>query len=170
MPNNTRTIEDLESPEHINWHQREWLAERIGWGAIAAVLAAALLGLLGSGPLSSRRDASTDGALAVEYEGIHRRAAPARLKIHFTPANGKQEQQLAISKSFSDAATIEQIVPEPVVIHERPGELLFTLKSDDASESAEVTIHYRYQQFGSFAHEVRIAGKESLVIRQWVLP
>ncbi len=170
VPTNPRTIEDLESPEHLRCQRLEWLAERIGWGAIFAVVGAALLGLLGGGPLSSRRDASADGALAVEYDAIHRNQAPARLEIHFIPAEDKQPQQLAVSKSFTQAAVIKQIVPEPVATQQRQGELLFTLRTDDASERAAVTIHYQYERFGRFAHEVRIVGHEPLAIRQWVLP
>ena len=109
-------------------------------------------------------------ALAVEYDAIHRNQAPARLEIHFTPAEDKQPPQLAVSKSFTQAAVIKQIVPEPAATQQLQAELLFRLRTDDASESAAVTIHYQYERFGRFAHEVRIVGHEPLVIRQWVLP
>ena len=95
--------------------------------------------------------------------------APARLVVHFTPSRNEREHQLALPQSFTAAAVIEQVVPEPVATENRDGQTVYTLRAR-ASESTAVILHYEYERFGRFAHELQIVGQEPVVVSQWVLP
>jgi hypothetical protein len=59
---------DLVIEQDLRFQRRTWVAQRVGWGVIACVLVAALLGLLGSGPFASRTLDSTQGGFRLEYE------------------------------------------------------------------------------------------------------
>ena len=46
---------DLEIDEDLPFQRREWFAERVAWAVMALLIAAALLGLFGTGPDRRRR-------------------------------------------------------------------------------------------------------------------
>src|SRR3712207_4138009 len=57
----TTRVGDLEVAEDLTFQRREWAAQRVGWVLLALVIAAALAGLLGRGPLSTTRRESDGG-------------------------------------------------------------------------------------------------------------
>jgi|SRR5688572_19437271 len=162
------SIADLESAEHLRHQQREWLAERIGWVAIAVILLAAMAGLLGHGPLSHRRHAGVDGLVAAEYDGIGRHHAPARLRIIVANSRPDREIEVSLPRSFLDAVQIEQIVPEPAATRDDGAEVVYSFRAGDAPHG--IIVHHQYDQIGTFRHQINSPGKQPVVIRQWVLP
>ena len=73
----------LEFPEGHGVSRAEERLHKLGWIVFAGLLLAALAGLLGPGPLSSRSK-SADPALSVEYERFLRNHAPADLRLFNT--------------------------------------------------------------------------------------
>lgn len=170
MSTSPRSIEELEDPEHLRHQRWEWLGERIGWGLIAGVLTAAIAGLVGPGPLSSRRVASGDGSLAVEYDAFQRSQAPAVLRIRVRPETLAGDLDLALSRTLTDATKLEQIVPEPVVSKLDDGQLILSFRATDLEQGEIVLYRYQYERFGSFRHRIRLAGRQPVEIQQWVFP
>ena len=178
MSNTPRSIHVLEAEDHLRHQAGEWLAERIGWGVIGTVLLAAAVGFLGPGPMSRRQHASGDRTLIVEYDAIGRALSPARLRLQIAnagrPVTGFDADapgvRVALPRSFIDATVIEHIVPEPVRTEAGVDEVVYTFGMTSADESQTVIFHSQSDEFGSFTHRVRLAGKEPAVIRQWILP
>ena len=170
MSTSPRSIEELENPEHLRHQRGEWLGERIGWGLIAAVLTAAIAGLVGPGPLSSRQVASGDGTLTVEYDAFQRSQAPAVLRIRVQPEGSAGDLDLALSRTLTDATQLEQIVPEPVVSSLDDDEVILSLRAGDLKRGEVVLYRYQYERFGSFRHRIRLAGRQPVEIQQWVFP
>ena len=84
---------DLEIAQDMTFQRRSWAVQRVGWGVVAVTIGAALLGLLGSGPLS-RSTAVAPGAFAVEYERFVRELVAAeRAPIHAFEAGGKRDAE-----------------------------------------------------------------------------
>ena len=58
---------DLEVGQDLDFQRREWAVQRVGWGAMALVILAALLGLFGSsGPLSRAATNAADDLVRLE--------------------------------------------------------------------------------------------------------
>ena len=68
----------LELDEDPAFLRAQWRAERIGWLGIGLIILAALLALLGRGPLGQRT--VTRGPLRVHYDAVMRRSAPGLIR------------------------------------------------------------------------------------------
>jgi hypothetical protein len=95
MPGVTR-IGDLEIQQDLNYQRREWRIQRLGWVVMRLVILAALLGLLGNGPLSKASVTATDGSLRLDYHRCWHYRNPMTLEIH---APGGATDQAALLDS-----------------------------------------------------------------------
>ena len=75
----------LEVHEDMRLVRRSWVVQRIGWGVMAALLLAALLGLFGTGPLSRATATAPGGAVTLDYDRFGRYLGPATLLIRVGP-------------------------------------------------------------------------------------
>ena len=162
------TIHELENATNTSHQRREWWIERFGWIAILLTIGAALLGLLGPGPLSSKRITNADGSLAVEFNAVEHYEAPGALRIR-AQLTGAEELRLVISRSFSDNVTAESIVPRPVSVEALDDDVIYTF-SVSSSAPAAVMYRYRYDDFDVFDHRIAVDGGEPIAFRQYVLP
>ena len=58
----------LEIDDNADLHQIEWRIQRAGWLIWGVIIAAGLLGLLGSGPISSATATGADDSLSIDYD------------------------------------------------------------------------------------------------------
>src|SRR5215472_7278598 len=87
--------------EDMRFQVRSWIAERAGWIVLAALIAVALTGALGLGPLADARSESVDRSLSVQYERFQR--ITRLTKFTFTlPAAGTNLALLRLSPLFQD--------------------------------------------------------------------
>jgi hypothetical protein len=165
----TRSIE-LDDPDSLRLQSREWIAERIGWVLIAAALLAAVLGLLGPGPLSHRYASSSDGRLSVEYYSIQRHEAPAELIIRLPDVQRQDEIRLAVSREFTDRITTESITPEPERIEMQGERLVYHVAAADSGGEAVVVVRYRNTAMGRLRYEVALEDGPVVSISHFVCP
>lgn len=171
MSSDESSLRDLESPQALRTQRIEWIAERLGWLLIAAVVLAGLLGLLGRGPLSHTRRTSSDGAIVVEYHALERYHAPTQLLVRLRDeARASPQVRLAVSRRFADATTEESIVPRPILVESRGDELIYTLRISDIDEQGAILIRYEHDTFGSLPYHVRIDGQSEVPVSQFVFP
>ncbi len=176
MPEELGSTLDLESPSQKKIVEREWVAERIGWFVLAAFVIAALLGLLGPGPLSRCRSTSPDKTLTVEYYSIQRYSAPAELHIHLTALDEREEVvRLRFKRSFTDHTTIEKIVPEPTVTEARGDWIIYSFRMSDLNPGGLIHFRYQHDSFGFLKHGLGIVEVDNtegaaVAITQFVLP
>lgn len=97
------------------FQRRNWLAERVAWVCLAALLLAAALGVFGSGVLARAHKATDSGALTADYEQALRRDAPATLTVTLgSPAEPLPSQTtLSIEGDLLTRAHIDRITPQP---------------------------------------------------------
>lgn len=167
MPAQT-SIAELESPDKITHQRREWLIERLGWGVIAAILAAGLLGALGPGLLGTREATSSDGALRAKYSLVERYDAPNVLELWLTPET--TNHTLEFSRSFMDSITVEQFVPPPASSTSRSGKIALQFHTETDTTEHKVVCRYKHNHFGLLKYEIGLAGRQPLQIQQLVLP
>lgn len=103
-----RRIGDVELSEDMRHERREWIAQRVAWGVMALVVAAAVAGLFGSGPLATAR-AETPG-LAVEYPRFARDDAESRIALRL------DGRALWLGREAADEVTVEAVTPPPAAV------------------------------------------------------
>lgn len=107
---------ELDINQDLEFQRREWFAQRIGWWALAAFVAAATLGIFGKGPLSSAQTAEAGAPLWVEYERFLRVGAPSRIAVHGSPPAPGAGFQVHLPRQYFEAFRIDQVTPPPLAI------------------------------------------------------
>ncbi len=92
------------------FQERFWIAVRIGWVAMAAILIAAIMGFTGSGGSYSGQRLSA-GEATVEIPAVSRWAASDTMTIK-TRAPDKRTTVL-VPAGFGDVFSLEAINPQP---------------------------------------------------------
>jgi hypothetical protein len=122
----------LQLDDDIDFQRRESRVQRVGWSCLAAFVAAALLGLFGSGPFSHA--VATASGLSVEYERFVRADARSLLTIALPPSE-TTTATLSISRNYIDAVDITQMLPEPSTSELREAEAIFSFERRDADRT-----------------------------------
>ena len=104
----TRIVEEHAAQERV------WLASRIAWAGMALVLALAVAGLFGDGPLSHRRTAASDGSLAVEYEGFQRRNATTAIVLQAAARDTNGAVRICLEHGFTADWRLVRMRPSAV--------------------------------------------------------
>ena len=140
---------------------RSWAFQRFGWLLIAALVLAALLGVFGSGPLSS---ASTEGVrVRLDYDRFARLGQSTKLRLSFVNAS---DTRLEFSRAYLEAFRIEQITPQPRAAEGNEDTLGYLFAGEG---SMTVAFDLVPEKFGIIAGATRGLG-ETLLFRQLVYP
>lgn len=152
-------------------HQRhEWCLEVTGWVAIALVLAAALAGLTGAGPLS-RTGVEEDGA-RLEYNRFVRRQAPERLVVLLAPGMAAGGQaRVWFDRSFIEDVEVQQVLPDPLVVEAEGDRYVWVFAvPKGAGEPLQVTFRYQPDFIGRRVARLGVDGGPRLAVWQFALP
>ena len=79
------SVNFLALDQDLDFQRRSWRLQRLGWSAMGVTVLAALLGLFGTGPLSSATVSSQDEALTLQYNRFWRVQSPMTLRLSVTP-------------------------------------------------------------------------------------
>lgn len=110
-------LDGLQVNEDIAFQRRAWRAQRVGWALIALLLAVAVLGFLGSGPLS-RATAIVPGVMRLEYQRFARYQTPETLTIRLEPsALAGPVARVGIDDRYLHGMEIKSVVPPPRAVH-----------------------------------------------------
>jgi hypothetical protein len=149
----------------LEYHRREWAVQRIGWILMAIVLAAAVAGVFGGGPLS--RTSAPAGAHRVEYERFARYGARTEIVVNVAKESADgQAATVAIGHSFLDDYRVEAVTPEPRATMDAGEHVSFTF---DATSGARIIFRLEPDAMGRHSGEVRI-GSDSVHVSQFVYP
>lgn len=107
-------VGDLQVMQDLDYEHRSWRVERIGWVILSLILVAALLGLLGNGPLSAAT-AGDDGApLQVQYGRFVRHRGPTQMEIRLQPgAVQGDEARVWVDREYLNGVDLQTVIPEP---------------------------------------------------------
>ena len=162
------SLDDFD--EVMRHHRAAWRVERVGWVVMALVLAAALLGLFGDGPLS-RAQAGSARTLSAEYDRLVRSSAPTQLRLLVHPSVATQgEVRLRIDRTLLEHMELDSILPEPARQVAGPHHAEFVFPIEPGNAPAQIDIRYRPATFGRQRGTVSIAGAHALRIDQYAYP
>lgn len=161
----------IEINEHRAHQRREWRIERIGWMLMALLAVAALLGLLGNGPLS-HASAGQPGALVVRYERLQRSGAPTEYRFEVAPALVRDGQlRLRFDAALLDEVKLESLIPEPTQVRAGPDHVDFVFAVDPVPGApARLEMQFEPTTFGRVRGRITAAGAAPLLLDQFVFP
>lgn len=166
--NPTGTTLDLEEGQTM---RRAWRFERVGWSAIALLLAAGLAGLFGDGMLAAATVASEDGSTVAQFERIVRHGAPTQIQLELAPSSAGTDTLVVLSLDdrYLDAVDVSRITPEPIRVIALAGGVAYHLLRAHPAERMTITLAVQPGAPG-----VQRAGvgtsHGTLLLRQIVLP
>jgi hypothetical protein len=149
-----------------------WKAERVGWVIMVLILAAALLGLFGSGPLATGRASGEADALRVEYARFARYQSPATMRVYVQPPLPPPEGEirLAVSRDFLDAMNLEGITPWPDAMKSGDGMVVMTFRDGGGDRPLLVRFDYRPTAIGLHRGQIGVIPGPWVDFRPFVYP
>jgi hypothetical protein len=150
----------------------ELRAQRIGWGAFALLVLAALVGLLGHGPLSHVVVQDPASPLRVEYNRFERYQGPTDLRLRLGPGAAREGGlRIWISRAFLDAIELEQVVPQPRAVELGADRQTYVFDAPGLSGEASVVFHHKPDvKFSRVTAQVGLDGAAGVTFWQFVYP
>jgi hypothetical protein len=160
---------ELELEQDLEFQYKSWRVQRVCWVLIALIVLAALLGLMGTGPLSAETRRAADGLFELEYERFVRMQAPSRLRVNYTPqAVQAGEARVWLDRSYVERTRLEAVVPQPLRVEIGEDRLTYVFAAQNGHPGA-VTFHLQLQTFGRLAGRSGI-GDAVIAFRQLAYP
>jgi hypothetical protein len=165
-----KSASEIEINDDLSHHKKVWVMERTAWGIMALTLAAALVGLLGPGPLSSAKARSIDGGLSVTYERFARYHAPTQLKVFVGNAAVRDGRvKLSLNRAFVEKCELERIDPEAERVELESDRLTYVFRVSLPS-AAPIVFRFKPDSFGPVPVQVGMEGGETLQFTSFVYP
>ncbi|HEU4684777.1 MAG TPA: hypothetical protein VFS39_09785, partial [Nitrospira sp.] len=112
MASTLKRIGDLDIHQDLAFQRRSWRLQRVGWGVLAVIALAGLLGLFGQGPFSRTTAADPSLPFSVEYDRFARFRSPMILRILLNEEHPPRAMlDVWVSRAYLDHVQITGITP-----------------------------------------------------------
>lgn len=129
----------------------------VGWVAMAMLVAAGALGLLGSGgPLGL--GTVTAGALELTYPRFVRRTAPLTLHLQIAPTGSQPVLTVTVRKEWLQAVEIDTVTPSPVRARLTGDGVSYEFLADFRNGPVEVWLHGKAKRAGVVSGAIETGG------------
>ena len=153
----------IELREDSGFQERQFQVARVAGALFVVIAVAALLGVLGTGPLS---DATARGrGMSVDYDRFLRFATPTEIEVSTSGGSGTTE--LRLSAAYLEGFDVENITPEPDSQSAVADRIVFTF---DERPPSTVTLSLTPREIGLQKGTVSLAGGGSTSYHQLVYP
>jgi hypothetical protein len=161
----------LEINQDLRFQRRAWVFERVGWVAMAVVIAMAVAGVFGHGISSKESTSSRDGNLKVEFSRVTRHQSPDTIRLTLAPgAVQGDEARIAFSSRSVDGMDIETVYPEPESVETGADETVFVFILTDEGTLTEIVFNVLFDDVGRRKASVTLEGYQPAEFSQFVLP
>lgn len=166
-----KRVGGLEIDEDMVVQERGWRVERIAWVAMLALNILALLGLFGTGPLSSASAGDVDTGIGATYERFVRHGGDETLIVQVGPGEVREGKiELWLSSTFLDHIDIQQVVPQPDAVRSDGMGQTYVFLASEPVGPITVAYSYRPQTIGRLPVEARIVDGPDVGFTQYVYP
>jgi hypothetical protein len=163
-------VAGLQVDDNIDFQRRSWRIQRVGWVVMLAVVAAALAGALGSGPLSHRRAGSAD-TVGVEYLRFSRYQTQENLSVHLSPRATRSETvRVWFDRGYLDGMKIDSVMPLPARLDAAGDRLVYEFRVSKPGDAMTITFLMEPQRLGSIAGRLGAGDASPVTFRQFVYP
>lgn len=160
--------DEIELSDDLRFTQNSWIAERVGWALLGAILVAAFLGGLGPGLFSARTEAGR--SLTVEYDrfGQFKTEGSVNVNLSTHPEDGGRVS-LWIEQKFLDDVSIQEIRPHPLEMRSGKDRTTYVFAAPESDGAVRVRFHIVPEKPG------RLAGRfgrenDGVDVRQYIYP
>jgi hypothetical protein len=154
---------ELEQDEQLQ--RRMWRLQRIGWALTALILAAALAGLAGNGPLADA-EAQADG-LRIRYSRLERIGRDFALEVEL---HGTAERGFWLSQSYVRRLRLISVTPEPESVTADADRLTFQFHPKGSTTRAVLTFRSNDNAPGFRRARAGRPGGPELPFQQFLYP
>jgi hypothetical protein len=161
-------IGDLDISEDIEFQRRSWKVQRVGWGAIGLIVAAAIAGGFGSGPVASARVHSI--ALEIEYERLTRRHASTELTVRVLAPVAGNALRVVIDNRYLERIQISDIVPPPIRREGARDRTAFVFEARPGAVPDRIVFRVKPEHAGPAQARIALDGGEALAFHSFVFP
>jgi hypothetical protein len=166
-----RRVNDLEIAEDFEFQKRSWVVQRFGWGGMAILSLAGLLGLLGSGLASQATKGQTSDRMWLEYERFERFQSPVELKVHVKGDSGKTGSvTIWFDRDYLEKLQLQQVTPEPEKVEVAENHLVYTFRTVKPNQENTFTFYFETQKFGLLSGSIGLERDQNIKFSQFVFP
>jgi hypothetical protein len=159
----------IEIDEDLDHARAMWRVQRAGWLVMLLIVAAAVAGLFGDGPVAHARVG--DDALRVEYDRFARHGQQTKLRAEVAPVARRGDTvRLWVDREFLQGVEVEAVTPEPASTEARADALWFTFLAPDSSRPTVITLRIRPDEYWSRRGRAGLEQGSSVAFRQFVYP
>lgn len=171
MSSSTGTDRGLELDQDLPFQERAWRAERIAWVVLIIVVVAALVGVFGTGPLSSTTAGGSETGISASYERFVRHDGRSSLELRISPEGASEGQvEVWLSASYLEDIQIEQISPQPDEVRTSGERDIFVFLTDNPSSDMTVTVTFRPDAMGPISGDIGIVDGPAVSVRHFSFP
>jgi hypothetical protein len=135
---------------------------------MALLIAAALAGVFGSGPLSRAR--AEAGGVEIEYDRFARRTKQSELRIRAVPRPGTEPVRIAIDNAFMRDIKLESVAPAPERIESGGERTTFVFRPPSDAGPLEAVLLFKPQRAGRLEGKLSVNGAAPLSWGMLVYP
>jgi hypothetical protein len=164
-------IGDLEINQDLAVQHRTWAIQRIGWTAMALLVAAALCGLFGSGPLARTTVTDSRDVMQVEYDRFGRYEGNLLLRFTIAPSAVRDDSfTLWMDRAYWTRLAVRHITPQPITSSTALDGVNYVFSIGTRHVPAVVTFHVRPESLGSLEAHLRLNDQSTIRFRQFIYP
>lgn len=158
----------LQVAEDFAFQRRNWRVQRVAWIVMALILAAALAGVFGSGPLNHARKSAPGGLFGVDYERFAHREGQMRLRVRYAAqAVHEDSVRIALDARYLEKIQVQHVEPQPQKVEIGADRYTYVFASKHSPGA--VTFELRFQDAGT-AHAGLAIGGARVSFSQFVYP
>jgi hypothetical protein len=155
----------------LAYQERIWRAQRIGWLVFVALIIAALIGLLGPGPLSSTSAGAPADGLWIEYDRFARQDAPTTIVLHADRRLARGDEiGLVLSGDAVRGLELTSTTPPADGSGVAHDGVVLRFRTDRQPGTLTIVLHVKPQRMGLHSSRIGLAGGPAYDIRQWIFP
>lgn len=164
-------VGDLEIDQDLEFQEREWRVERVGWALLAGVVVLAAFGVFGHGPVSWTKVSSGDGSLEVSFERFGRRGGSQALVVSAPASEARRGVwDVEISRSYVDAMDIDAVTPEAEAVEAVDGAVRYSFSQGSPDADLDARLSLTPRAMGPRRGEVRVSGGEPVGVHHFLFP
>ena len=168
---NAQQVGDLQVMQDLEFEQRSWRVQRIGWMILSLILGAAFVGLLGDGPISAATAGAEGTPLQVQYGRFARHHASVQMVIKLQPgAVQGDEARVWVDQQYLDGLELQNVIPEPESVEAGSDRYVYVFKLSEPGGRAEFSFDLNPVRNGVRQVRVGLDGGPELQFTQIVWP
>jgi hypothetical protein len=171
MSSSTGNQRGLELDQDMPFQERAWRAERIAWIVLTLIVVAALIGLFGTGPLSSTTAGNAESGLTASYERFVRHDGQSSLELQVSPDQASEGQvEVWLSAGYLEDIELQQLSPQPDEVRTDGERDIFVFLVDDPASPISITLLFRPDTMGRISGDIGVVDGPTVSVRHISLP